>query len=433
MDAIAHFRSKFLDEFLRAIPKTDLHVHLDGSLRLGTLIELAREQGVELPSYDEVELRALVFKDSFVNLEEYLTCFKYTCAVMQNYGAVERVSYEFAVDNFSENVKYFEVRFAPQLHASPDADGGFGVEEVIHAVNNGLRRATDEFNARIDPAGIEPPFKYGILVSAMRNFPPDCKYYLALRNTFPYESNSRISSIASATLIRIAAKCKYSDNVPIVGLDVAGPENGYPNRVHKEAFDLASEYFINKTVHAGEDYGPQSIFQAVRDLHADRIGHGFHLFSSHLVRKRPESSGTDINDVTGEEFVRRLTKFVCDRRICMEVCLTSNMNTMPGLTDLTMHPISEMLRNEVSVSLCTDNRLVSSTSVVDEFRKAILAFELRPSQVRYIALNGFKRCFFDGSYTDKIEYFRAVAKYYDYVAEKHGVVTEEADKDAHKF
>ncbi|MCK4807171.1 MAG: adenosine deaminase family protein, partial [Candidatus Aegiribacteria sp.] len=130
--------------FLKKLPKTDLHLHLDGSLRISTLIELARESGVELPSYTEDGLRETVFKDKYRNLNEYLTGFAYTTAVMRTREQLERISYEVAVDNQQEGVRYIEVRFAPQLHASDDMD----IIDCIRAVNDGLLRAKKEFNNR---------------------------------------------------------------------------------------------------------------------------------------------------------------------------------------------------------------------------------------------------------------------------------------------
>ena len=168
-------------EFLRAIPKNDLHVHLDGSLRLETLIELAREQNVELPSYTPEGLRQTVFKDSYANLDEYLRGFAYTCKVMQDALSLERVARELAEDNIAEGVRYMEVRFAPQLHISRD----LRFEEVMRSVDTGLRRARDEFNRTLPPD--EPQFEYGIIVTAMRFFTPAFStYYSDLAEVHPY-------------------------------------------------------------------------------------------------------------------------------------------------------------------------------------------------------------------------------------------------------
>jgi adenosine deaminase len=422
------------DEFLKEIPKTDLHVHLDGSVRVSTLIELARAQGVELPSYDEETLRATVFTGRYETLEDYLVGFKYTCAVMQNAESVERIAYEFGVDNYSEGVRYFEVRFAPQLHASIDTNRTFDIEHVIQSVNDGLSRAKREFNEMLqareadlsssidsntghDEHVPEPKYDYGIIVSAMRLFSPELsRYYHALLSIHPYIPYRRVASLASETLVRVARKCRDELNIPVVALDVAGAENGFQNSVHKEAFDLAHSFFLNKTVHAGEAFGPESIKQAVRDLHADRIGHGYHLFSEELVVDEQ-------NALDKAGYIRNLVKYLCDRRINVEVCLTSNLGTMPGL-ELKDHAISKMLAEGVSVSLNTDNRLMSNTSMTEEIRKAVDTFGITPSQLKVIVMNGFKRSFFAGSYSERRQYVRTVARYYDHLIKKHCVQDE---------
>jgi adenosine deaminase len=138
---------KYSQDFIRAIPKTDLHVHLDGSLRLSTLIELARERSIELPSTTEEGLNELVFKDSYKDLNEYLTGFSWTLMVLQDTEGLERTSYELALDSWAEGVRYLEVRFAPQLHMSPS----FGFEAVVRAVDSGLRRAREAVNGTVGP------------------------------------------------------------------------------------------------------------------------------------------------------------------------------------------------------------------------------------------------------------------------------------------
>src|SRR4030042_3367310 len=139
-------KMKISKEFIEKIPKTDLHLHLDGSLRLSTLIDLARENGVKLPAYDEKGLHRLVFKNKYASLAEYLKGFLYTTAVLQKESALERVGYELAQDNQNEGVRYIEVRFAPQLHQN----ARMNCIEVMAALNRGLDRAKDEFNSRAE-------------------------------------------------------------------------------------------------------------------------------------------------------------------------------------------------------------------------------------------------------------------------------------------
>jgi len=172
-------------EFVQLLPKTDLHVHLDGSLRLPTLIELAREHRLELPSYTEGGLRETVFKERYASLGEYLHGFKYTVAALQTAESLERAAFELAEDNQREGVRYLEVRFAPQLHVHPDLDA----VQAIAAVDRGLRRARDDFNRGAAVASkAEPPFEYGIICCAMRMFKPGfSRYYATMFAAQPYE------------------------------------------------------------------------------------------------------------------------------------------------------------------------------------------------------------------------------------------------------
>ncbi len=156
-------------DLIRRLPKTDLHVHLDGSLRLGTLIDLARQRGVALPSKTEEGLRQTVFRERYHDLSEYLEGFQYLVAVLQDKESLERAAFELAEDCQAEGVRYLEVRFAPQLHVQP----GFTMPEVVKAVDRGLRRAADAFNRRPEVAsGQEPRFLAGIILCALRFFLP---------------------------------------------------------------------------------------------------------------------------------------------------------------------------------------------------------------------------------------------------------------------
>lgn len=286
------------------------------------------------------------------------------------------------------------------------------LQAIVH-VNSGLKRAKDNFNeqravrlrSRTHDVPPEPKYDYGIIVCAMRLFSPEMsKYYADLLAVLPDVEYNRVASLASETLVRVAKKCRDELNLPVVAVDIAGAEAGHKASIHRDAFDLAHGFFFNKTVHAGEGYGPESIFQAVRDLHAERIGHGFHLFSEHLV------TGED-NVANPSDYVRRLTKYICDRRINIEVCLTSNLGTMPDLK-LKDHAFGRMLKEGVSVTINTDNRLVSDTTVTKELRKAVDNFNVSPSQLKSLIVNGFKRSFYSGPYADRREYVRSVFAYY---------------------
>ncbi|MCB9665764.1 MAG: adenosine deaminase family protein [Alphaproteobacteria bacterium] len=398
---------------LAALPKTDLHCHLDGSLRLGTLIELAREQGVALPSDTEEGLQELVFKESYRDLPDYLHGFAYTCAVLRTPEALERAAYELAQDCLAEGTRYLEVRFAPQLHVHP----GLSLDEVLVAVDRGLDRARREHEAtEAVITGMEPPFRYGLIACAMRMFTAGFGPYfadlMAVTRGWPA---AEVYGAASLTLARQLVDARDRIGLPIVGFDLAGAEAGHPAADHIAAYEFAHRHFLKKTVHAGEAYGPESIFQAITKLHADRIGHGTRLFEWEAVAG---------DDEEPRRYVQHLAEYIADRRIMVEVCITSNMQTMPHLRRVEDHPFGRMVRERLSVTICTDNRLVSRTTCTDELLKAANRFQLAPHELRNVILHGFKRSFFPGSYLEKRAYVRQVIDTFDRVAAQHGMDTD---------
>ena len=392
------------EKLLRALPKTDLHVHLDGSLRLGSLIEMARERGVELPSQTEEGLCELVFKDSYNSLEEYLTGFAYTGAVLQDAEALERAAYELAWDNIDEGVRYVEVRFAPQLHMRED----FGYEAVLNAVNDGLARARAEHEASPAVQSGEPPFRYGIIVCAMRYFDERFSaWFKQLCQVLDESPDTHVYGEAALQLARAAVRLRDEQGLPIVAFDLAGHEAGFPAGAYKPAFVHAHEFFLKRTVHAGEAYGPESIYQAIADLNADRIGHGYHLFDADKI------AAAKIQDPVG--YCTALAQYIADRRITIEVCITSNLQTNPEIGSVHNHAFRHMLDAKLSATLCTDNRLVSHTSVTREYQLATEAFGMTPGQLRNTIIYGFKRSFYPGTYAEKRAYVRKIIDYYDAV------------------
>jgi adenosine deaminase len=400
---------KISKEFIEKIPKTDLHLHLDGSLRLATLVELARENGVQLPAWDEEGLRRLVFKNAYADLPEYLKGFAYTTAVMQTPTALERVGYELAQDNQNEGVRYIEVRFAPQLHQNASMSS----IEVMAALNRGLARAKAEFNARPGVKdGDEPPFEYGIIACAMRMFDYGfSQYFDSLLNVHAHSERKWVFSLASQELVRAAVEARTTLQLPIVGFDLAGAEAGFPAGDHAQAYALAHKNFLKKTVHAGEAYGPESIFQAITDLHADRLGHAVYLFDEGMI-KSPE-----IKDK--KAYIANLVQFIADRRITIEVCLTSNMQTIPALRELAQHSFRHMRKAKLSATFCTDNRTVSQTTVSAEILKAVQAFSITPRELKNFVIYGFKRSFFPGTYIKKREYVHQVIDYYEKIEKEY--------------
>jgi adenosine deaminase len=394
------------EEFLREIPKTDLHVHLDGSLRLSTLIDLAKEKNVTLPSYTEEGMRELVFKDKYESLDDYLKGFSYTGAVMNTAESLERIAYEFAFDNFQEGVRYVEVRFAPQLHINDL----LSFEDVVKSIDRGMRKAATEINKSIPST--QPEFRYGLIVCAMRycnaNF---SSYYKNFFDMHKYSSERECISLASLELAKATVKLRDESDIPIVGFDIAGSEWGHPADEHKQSYDYVHKHFLHKTVHAGEASGPESIFSALTSCHADRIGHGLQLFREDKI------IDTSITDK--KSYISGLVNFLADSRITIEICLTSNLQTMPELKNIKEHSLSKMLDKRLSVSVCTDNRLVSNTSVCKELKLMTDNFNISEKMFKDIVVYGFKRSFFYGSYSEKREYVRKCIAYYESIAKKY--------------
>jgi adenosine deaminase len=398
----------YTDQFLREIPKTDLHVHLDGSLRLSTLIEMAGERHVALPSTTEEGLNRLVFKDSYRDLNEYLTGFSWTLKVLQDAEGLERAARELALDNAAEGVRYLEIRFAPQLHMSRT----FTLEQVLRSVDTGLAHARAEINRGLSPA--DPPFDYGIIVCAMRFFTEGfSEYYGDLYRTLSFSDPQEVIRTASLELAKAAVRLRRETDIQLVGFDLAGSEYGYPASAHEESYDYVHRNFMRKTVHAGEAYGPESIFQAVAKLHADRIGHGLHLFDEHLI----------YSDAVQDKqaYIRNLVNYIAENRTTLEVCLTSNLQTSPAMGDIRNHSLAKMLDRKLSLTFCTDNRLVSHTSVLKELRLAVDNFDIPPDQLKDIIIYGLKRSFSYRPYMEKRRWVRRVIERYEQVERAHGV------------
>ncbi len=400
--------SAFSPEFLKAIPKTDLHLHLDGSLRIPTLIDLAKQNGCALPSYTQDGLREVVFKDRYASLEEYLTGFGLTCSVMQTQESLERIAYELAIDNFSEGVRYIEIRYAPQLHINQHQN----LKDVVLAVDKGLKRAKKQINGSLTPD--EPPFDYGIILCAMRfcneHF---SEYYRQFFNMHHYSPQRETIRLLSLELAQAAIALRDSTDAQIVAFDIAGAEYGYPADNHRDSYEFIHRNFMMKTVHAGEAFGPESIFQAITKCHADRIGHGLFLFSEERI------VDTDISDK--KAYIESLANYIAEKRITLEVCLTSNLQTVPEIKTVAMHPLRKMLDHNLSVTLCTDNRLVSNTTVTNEISLACDNFSLTPKQLKNIIVYGFKRCFYHGSYSQKRDYVRTNINYYEKIEQQFSV------------
>jgi len=317
-------------ELLHALPKTDLHVHLDGSLRPGTVLALARDRGVLPELADEAAVLAVCrAPETCASLEEYLQVFDITLTVMQDEAALERIAFELAEDAHRENVRWLEVRYAPILHQRE----GLALDAVVAAVQRGLDTARRRY-------GIGS----GQIICGIRHLDP----------------------AGSVELARLASRWHGRG---VVGFDLAGAERDHPARAHLDAFDIVRAANVAVTVHAGEAYGPASIHQALHFAGASRLGHGTRLIED------PD-----------------LMAWVCDFRIAVEVCLASNVQT-GAVRTLREHPIGRYLDAGLRVTLNTDNRLVSGTTVTDEYALAVEAFDLDLDDVLGLVLNGFKAAF----------------------------------------
>ncbi len=408
--------TKYNHAFILEMPKSDLHLHLDGSLRIPTLIQSAKKLNITLPSETEEGLRKLVFKDAYANLGEYLNGFQYTCAVLRDLEVIEQVAYELAVDNQNEGVNYIEPRFAPQLLM--DIERGLTMEAVLEATCKGLDRAKAEYNRRPEVvSGEMPEFNYGLIVCAMRKFGPKgySPFYTRFFKMLEYSREMEVIRDGALQLVKAAVKIRDEKGLPIVGIDLAGQEDGYPPGKFRDVYAYAHKHFLHKTVHAGEAYGAESIFQAITECYADRIGHGYYLFDENKV--------VDENITNRQKYVDDLASYIADKRVMIEVCLTSNLQTNPTLKDIKNHPFKDMLKNRMSVSLCTDNRLVSNTTMSREYQLAVDNFEIPLKQLKDIVAYGYKRCFYPGHYVEKRNYAKKCMQYFDVVAKKHGLLS----------
>ncbi|MEZ4300312.1 MAG: adenosine deaminase [Polyangiaceae bacterium] len=317
-------------DFFQQLPKTDLHVHLDGSLRLETILDLARKQNVELPANDAEGLRKVMHLGEDVgSLVEYLKAFDVTLAVMQNEESLYRVAYELAEDAARENVRYMEVRYAPMLHTRR----GLRLTSVIEAVLAGLREAHEDW-------GIES----NVIVCGIRNISP--------------ESSLEMAELAVAYKGR-----------GVVGFDLAGGEDGHPAKHHKAAFQLVRDNNINTTIHAGEAFGPESIAQALHVCGAHRIGHG--------CRLREDGD---------------LLHYVNDHRIPLEACPSSNVQT-GAVRDLASHPLKLYQALGLRVTINTDNRLITDTTVSKELWLCNNKLGMPLSDIKGMIVAGFKSSF----------------------------------------
>jgi adenosine deaminase len=327
---------------LLTVPKVILHEHLDGALRPSTVLELARECGYgDLPENEPGALGRWFFAGAARgSLPAYLEGFRHTIAVMQTTEALERVAWEFIEDVAAEGTVYAEVRFAPHFHTQ----AGLGLDAVMGAVNSGLAAAGKKYDV-----------DFGVIVCALRN--QDA------------ETSLRLAELAAAWMGR-----------GCVGFDLAGEEAGHPAKDHLEAFQLIKRMNGSITIHAGESFGPESIWQALQYCGAHRIGHGTRLVEDMVVYE-----GKVVH-------LGPLARYLLDHRVTLEMCISSNVHT--GATpSIAEHPFPHFLRAGYRVTLNCDNRLMSDTSMTREFELAVQEFGCTLEELERITLNGIRSAF----------------------------------------
>ena len=344
------------EKVIHSVPKVLLHDHLDGGLRPQTIIDLADDMKYKkLPTKDAEELGKWFHRGANKgNLVEYLQGFEHTTAVMQTKEGLERVAYEMIEDMHNDGVVYVETRFAPVYHRIK----GLYYEDSVNAVLAGLERGKKEFG-----------IGFGVILCGMRN----------MKDT-----------------LDIAELAVNFRNDGVVGFDLAGEEGGYPPKKHIEAFQYIQRANFNITVHAGEAFGKDSIWQAIQWCGAHRIGHATRLLEDIVL----DANGNVLS--FGE-----LAQYVLDKRIPLEICLLSNVHT-GAIDKIENHPFGILYKEKFRVTLNTDDRLMSDTTMTKEFLTAIEYFNLNFEDFEKITLNSMKSAFIP--YKERLHYIYNVIK-----------------------
>jgi adenosine deaminase len=316
-------------DLLLRLPKAELHCHLDGSVRPQTLIDLAAERDVTLPAHDAAELNHYMIVRNADNLEDYLARFSVTLSVMQDAEALERIAHELVVDAAHEGIRYIEIRYSPVLNTQE----GLSLDEAVEAPLRGIASGTFETGT----VG-------RVIVCALRHLEP----------------------AVSSELARLAVAYKHRG---VVGFDLAGGERNHPATAHIEAFAYARAHDLAVTVHAGEGDGADSVRQAVHFCGANRIGHATRMHEDPA-----------------------LTQYVNDRRIALEICLTSNVQTR-AVASYAAHPLRSYFDHGQVVVLNTDNRLMSGVTLTDEYAHAATSLGFTLPELAKVARNGFENAF----------------------------------------
>lgn len=328
-------------EIVQSVPKVLLHDHLDGGLRPSTIIDLAKDiKYHKLPTQDPEELQNWFFEGANKgSLVEFLRGFEHTCAVMQTKEALERIAYEMIEDMAKDGVCFVETRFAPVLHL----EKGLHYDDVMEAVLTGLERGKRDFGVG-----------YGVILCALRN----------MKN--------------SLEIAELAINYRQQN---VVGFDLAGEEGGYPPKKHIEAFQFIKRENFSITIHAGEAFGKESIWQAIQYCGAHRIGHATRLKEDIVY----DNEGKIIK-------LGDLAQYILDKRIPLEICLLSNVHT--GAVDkLENHPFLDLYKNKFRVFLNTDDRLMSNTTLTNEYVVASEYYDITLDDIEKLNINAMKSSF----------------------------------------
>ena len=333
---------KFNKEFIRTLPKVLLHDHLDGGVRPQTVIELAKDQKYsKLPTNDAGELADWFHRGAVRgSLSLFLEGFEHTCGVMQTEEALERVAYETLEDMKKDGVVYIESRFAPLFHVGK----GLDPHKIVTAVLRGFERGKKDFGVH-----------FGLIICAMRHMDPS----------------------VSLEMAELAVDFR---NRGVVGFDLAGEEGGYPPKKHVDAFEYIQRENFNITVHAGEAFGKESIWQAIQWCGAHRIGHATRLIEDMRVKEGEVMS------------MGSLAQYVLDKRIPLEICLTSNVHT-GAVQSVEEHPFGILYRYKFRCTLNTDDRLMSNITLTDEYCTAAEIFNLKIEDIEKLTINAMKSAF----------------------------------------
>ncbi len=319
-----------MHKFLAQLPKAELHNHLDGSLRIDTILDLAKKNSVKLPTYNRDELEGLLTNDeNCQSLIEYFIPFEISLSILQTEEALERTTFELLEDVQKENVKYLEIRFSPLLHTKE----GLSFDAIVEAVLRGKNQAENILG-----------IKSGIIICGLRQNTP----------------------MQNLELAQLAVKYK---NKGVVAFDLAGDEFGHPALDSFKAFDYAFRHNLARTVHAGEADGAHSIYDAIHGLKANRIGHGTNLFQD-----------------------ADLLQYIRDKQIPLEVCLSSNLQTK-SVSSLASHPIQDYFKQNIVITLNTDSYLISGTTLTKEFELAIKHYHFDKKDIEQLILNSFQSVF----------------------------------------